>query len=61
MRIPRIVPNDAIRVNGKELGASVVGEGGNLGMTQLGRVEYSMHGGRCLYGFYRQFRWSGLF
>ncbi len=39
--------NDAIRVDGSELGAKVVGEGGNLGMTQLGRVEYCMHGGRC--------------
>ncbi len=39
--------NDAIRVDGRELGAKVVGEGGNLGMTQLGRVEYCMHGGRC--------------
>lgn len=39
--------NDAIRVNGNEVGARVVGEGGNLGMTQLGRVEYCMHGGRC--------------
>ena len=39
--------NDAIRVDGNELGAKVVGEGGNLGMTQLGRVEYCMHGGRC--------------
>ena len=39
--------NDAIRVDGCELGSKVVGEGGNLGMTQLGRVEYCLHGGRC--------------
>ena len=39
--------NDLIRVNGNELGAKVVGEGGNLGMTQTGRIEYCMHGGRC--------------
>jgi glutamate dehydrogenase len=39
--------NDAIRVNGRELRCKVVGEGGNLGMTQLGRVEYALHGGRC--------------
>ncbi len=39
--------NDAIRVDGQELGAKVVGEGGNLGMTQLGRVEFCLHGGRC--------------
>jgi glutamate dehydrogenase len=31
--------NDAVRVNGRELRARVVGEGGNLGLTQLGRVE----------------------
>lgn len=37
--------NDALRVNGNELRAKVVGEGGNLGMTQLGRVEYGLHGG----------------
>jgi len=39
--------NDAIRVNGRDLRCKVVGEGGNLGMTQLGRVEYALHGGRC--------------
>jgi glutamate dehydrogenase len=38
--------NDAIRVNGRELRCKVVGEGGNLGMTQLGRVEYALAGGR---------------
>ncbi|MGH8441633.1 MAG: NAD-glutamate dehydrogenase domain-containing protein, partial [Nevskiaceae bacterium] len=38
--------NDAIRVNGKDLRCKVVGEGGNLGMTQLGRVEYALAGGR---------------
>ena len=38
--------NDAIRVNGKDLRCKVVGEGGNLGFTQLGRVEYAMDGGR---------------
>ena len=32
--------NDAIRVDGAELRAQVVGEGGNLGLTQLGRIEY---------------------
>ena len=31
--------NDAIRINGSELRAQVIGEGGNLGITQLGRVE----------------------
>jgi glutamate dehydrogenase len=38
--------NDGVRINGKELRAKVVGEGGNLGMTQLGRVEYALNGGR---------------
>ncbi len=38
--------NDAVRVNAAELRCRVVGEGGNLGMTQLARVEYSLHGGR---------------
>jgi glutamate dehydrogenase len=38
--------NDAVRVNGGELEAKVVGEGGNLGFTQLGRIEYALHGGR---------------
>ncbi|KWX03473.1 NAD-glutamate dehydrogenase [Carbonactinospora thermoautotrophica] len=38
--------NDAIRVNGNELRARVVGEGGNLGFTQLGRIEYALHGGK---------------
>ncbi|MFV0575343.1 MAG: NAD-glutamate dehydrogenase [Vibrio sp.] len=38
--------NDGLRINGGELRAKVVGEGGNLGMTQLGRVEYALSGGR---------------
>ncbi len=38
--------NDAIRINGRDLRCKVVGEGGNLGFTQLGRVEYAMEGGR---------------
>ena len=37
--------NDALRVNGDELRCKVVGEGGNLGMTQLGRVEFGLNGG----------------
>ncbi|MGR5078870.1 NAD-glutamate dehydrogenase [Photobacterium swingsii] len=37
--------NDALRINGNELRAKVVGEGGNLGMTQLGRVEFAKRGG----------------
>lgn len=39
--------NDAVRVNGAELRCKVIGEGGNLGMTQLGRVEYALNGGAC--------------
>ena len=38
--------NDAIRVNGKDLQCRVVGEGGNLGLTLAGRVEYALQGGR---------------
>ncbi len=38
--------NDAIRVNGAELRCKVVGEGANLGATQLGRVEYALKKGR---------------
>lgn len=38
--------NDAVRVNGKQLRAKIVGEGGNLGCTQLGRIEYAKNGGR---------------
>jgi glutamate dehydrogenase len=38
--------NDALRVNGRELKCKVVAEGGNLGCTQLGRIEYAMAGGR---------------
>ncbi|GAB3660384.1 NAD-glutamate dehydrogenase [Glycomyces tarimensis] len=37
--------NDAVRVNGAELRCKVVGEGGNLGFTQLGRIEYAQRGG----------------
>ena len=36
--------NDALRVNGAELRCKVVGEGGNLGLTQLGRVEAALSG-----------------
>ena len=38
--------NDGLRVNGAELRCKVMGEGGNLGCTQLGRVEYALLGGR---------------
>jgi glutamate dehydrogenase len=37
--------NDGIRINGNEVNAHVIGEGGNLGMTQLGRVEYALNDG----------------
>ncbi|MET9430790.1 NAD-glutamate dehydrogenase [Streptomyces sp. NPDC003036] len=37
--------NDAIRVNGEDLRVKVVGEGGNLGLTQLGRIEFARKGG----------------
>jgi len=38
--------NDALRIDATELRCKVVGEGGNLGFTQLARVEYAQHGGR---------------
>lgn len=37
--------NEFCRVNGNELRCRVVGEGGNLGFTQLGRIEYALQGG----------------
>ncbi|MGA7205000.1 MAG: NAD-glutamate dehydrogenase [Specibacter sp.] len=36
--------NDGIRVDGRDLRVKVIGEGGNLGMTQRGRVEAALHG-----------------
>ncbi|RJF89630.1 NAD-glutamate dehydrogenase [Oleomonas cavernae] len=38
--------NDAIRIDGRDLRARVVGEGANLGTTQRGRIEYALAGGR---------------
>jgi glutamate dehydrogenase len=38
--------NDAIRIDGRDLRVRVVGEGGNLGFTQRGRIEYAAAGGR---------------
>jgi glutamate dehydrogenase len=38
--------NDVLRINGSELRCKVVAEGGNLGFTQLGRIEYALAGGR---------------
>ncbi|MGV0815150.1 NAD-glutamate dehydrogenase [Mycolicibacterium boenickei] len=38
--------NDAIRVCGNEVRAKVIGEGGNLGVTSLGRIEFDLAGGR---------------
>ncbi len=43
--------NDAIRVNGSELRCKAVGEGGNLGFTQRGRIEYASAGGRICTDF----------
>ena len=37
--------NDAIRINGRQIRAKALGEGGNLGITQRGRVEYAQAGG----------------
>jgi len=37
--------NDGLRVNGKDLRCKVLGEGGNLGFTQRGRIEFARRGG----------------
>lgn len=39
--------NDPIRITAGEVRASVIGEGANLGVTQKGRIAYSLNGGRC--------------
>ncbi|HEY5776919.1 MAG TPA: NAD-glutamate dehydrogenase domain-containing protein, partial [Xanthomonadales bacterium] len=38
--------NNWLRINGRELRCKVIGEGGNLGFTQLGRIEFAQAGGR---------------
>ncbi len=43
--------NDSLRVNGNQLRCKVLGEGGNLGLTQLARIEYAMRGGISLTDF----------
>lgn len=43
--------NDGLRVNANELRCRVIGEGGNLGMTQLARVEFNLLGGICFTDF----------
>ncbi|MBF4162355.1 NAD-glutamate dehydrogenase [Nocardioides acrostichi] len=43
--------NDAIRIDGEQLRVSAVGEGGNLGLTQAGRIEYALGGGRVCTDF----------
>ncbi len=38
--------NDSYRTNGQDVRARVIGEGANLGVTQAGRIEYALRGGR---------------
>jgi glutamate dehydrogenase len=38
--------NDAVRIDARELNCKVIGEGGNLGVSQLGRIEFALRGGR---------------
>ncbi len=38
--------NDAVRIDANELRVQVVGEGGNLGLTQRARIDYALDGGR---------------
>ncbi len=46
MPMPATSANDAQRIDAAELRAKVVGEGANLALTQRGRIEYAMKGGR---------------
>jgi glutamate dehydrogenase len=39
--------NDVVRVDANRLRAKVIGEGGNLGLTALGRIEFCLNGGKC--------------
>ncbi|MEJ2064622.1 MAG: NAD-glutamate dehydrogenase [Reinekea sp.] len=43
--------NDLLRVDGRDLRCKVIGEGGNLGFSQLGRIEFNLNGGRCFTDF----------
>jgi len=43
--------NDAVRINGRDLRCRVVGEGGNLGFTQRGRIEFNRRGGSIFADF----------
>lgn len=36
--------NDALRIDGREVRAAVIGEGANLGVTQAGRIEFALGG-----------------
>ncbi len=38
--------NDAVRIDATQLNCKVIGEGGNLGFSQLGRIEFARRGGR---------------
>jgi glutamate dehydrogenase len=38
--------NDSVRVNANQLRCKIIGEGGNLGLTQHARIEFSLNGGR---------------
>ncbi len=49
--------NDELRVNGTDLCCRVVGEGGNLGLTQRGRIEFALGGGHCPAGIVRGLTW----
>ncbi len=53
--------NDAHRINGAEIGARVVGEGANLGVTQAGRIEFAGAGGRINTDFIDNQRRGRLF
>ncbi len=46
--------NDVLRADASEVGAKVIGEGANLGITQAGRIEFAEHRRTHQYGLHRQ-------
>ncbi len=52
--------NDPVRVNGNQVRAKVIGEGGNLGVTSLGRVEFDLARRPLQHRRNRQLGWCRL-
>ena len=53
--------NDAVRVSANQMRAKVIGEGGNLGVTQRGRIEFELNGGHVNTDAHGQLRGRRLF